>query len=44
MPFYSERLSWRVRNDDSFRELLKRCGPQAITDFYGKPADADAAE
>ncbi len=40
MPFYSERLSWRVRDDDTFRELLERCGPQAVTDFFGKRADA----
>ena len=44
MPFYSERLSWRVRDDDTFRTLLERCGPQAVTDFFGKAADADAAE
>jgi hypothetical protein len=40
MPFYSERLSWRVRDDDTFKSLLERVGPQAVTDFYGK----DAAE
>ena len=44
MPFYSEHLSWRERDNDTFRELLERCGPQAVTDFFGKPADADAAE
>lgn len=31
MPFYSERLSWRVRDDDTFRAHLKRVGPQAVT-------------
>jgi hypothetical protein len=35
MPFYSERLSWRVRDDATFRRLLERCGPQAVTDFFG---------
>ena len=36
MPFYSERLSWRVRDDDTFRTLLERCGPQAVSDFFDK--------
>ena len=36
MPFYSERLSWRVRDDDTFRGLLERCGPQAVSDFFDK--------
>lgn len=36
LPFYSERLSWRVRDDDTFRELLTRCGPQAVSDFFDK--------
>lgn len=36
LPFYSERLSWRVRDDDTFRELLARCGPQAVSDFFDK--------
>ncbi len=34
LPFYSERLSWRVRDDETFRELLERCGPQAVSDFF----------
>lgn len=38
LPFYSERLSWRVRDDETFKALLERCGPQAVTDFYGKGA------
>lgn len=37
VPFYSERLAWRVRDDDAFRAGLERNGPQAVTDFYGKP-------
>ncbi len=36
LPFYSERLSWRVRDDDMFRTHLERCGPQAVSDFFGK--------
>jgi hypothetical protein len=36
LPFYSERLSWRVRDDDSFRSHLERCGPQAVSDFFDK--------
>jgi hypothetical protein len=36
LPFYSERLSWRVRDDEKFRELLARCGPQAVSDFFDK--------
>ena len=36
LPFYSERLSWRVRDDETFRALLERCGPQAVSDFYDK--------
>ena len=36
LPFYSERLSWRVRDDETFRSLLERCGPQAVSDFFDK--------
>lgn len=36
LPFYSERLSWRVRDDETFRKLLERCGPQAVSDFFDK--------
>lgn len=36
LPFYSERLSWRVRDDETFRRLLERCGPQAVSDFFDK--------
>jgi hypothetical protein len=36
LPFYSERLSWRVRDDETFRTLLERCGPQAVSDFFDK--------
>ena len=35
VPFYSERFSWRTRDDDSFRQGLERAGPQAVRDFYG---------
>ncbi len=34
LPFYSERLSWRVRDEETFRTLLERCGPQAVSDFF----------
>ena len=34
LPFYSERLSWRVRDDNTFRAMLERCGPQAVSDFF----------
>jgi len=33
---YSERLAWRKRDSDSFREGLERNGAQAVTDFYGE--------
>jgi len=36
LPFYSERLSWRERDDETFRTLLERCGPQAVSDFFDK--------
>ena len=36
LPFYSERLAWRVRDDETFRKLLERCGPQAVSDFFDK--------
>ena len=35
-PYHSERLKWRGRDDEKFRNRLMRNGPQAITDFYGK--------
>lgn len=34
VPFYSERFSWRTKDDDGFREGLVRAGPQAVSDFY----------
>lgn len=40
VPFHSERLSWRVRDMETFRRQLAISGPQAITDFFG-PADGD---
>ncbi len=36
VPFYSERLSWRVSDPAEFRKGLERTGPQAVSDFYGK--------
>lgn len=36
VPFYSERVGWRVRDDAAFRAGLERTGPQAVTDFYGE--------
>lgn len=39
VPFYSERLSWRRRDDAGFRAGLERNGPQAVTDFYGPQED-----
>lgn len=35
VPFYSERLGWRVRDEQAFKEGLERTGPQAVSDFYG---------
>ncbi len=35
-PYYSERLSYRVRNSETFRAGLERNGPQSVTDFFGK--------
>ncbi len=34
-PYHSERLKWRVRDDDKFRSRLIKNGPQAVKDFYG---------
>jgi len=34
LPYHSERLKWRGRDDAKFRERLKKNGPQAVTDFY----------
>jgi len=36
VPFYSERFSWRTRNEAGFDAGLERAGPQAVTDFYPK--------
>lgn len=36
MPFYSERLAWRWRDEDKFRAGLERAGPQAVSDFYNR--------
>ena len=35
LPYHSERLKWRVRDDDKFRTRLLKNGPQAVKDFYG---------
>ena len=35
LPYHSERLKWRVRDDDKFRARLIKNGPQAVKDFYG---------
>ena len=34
VPFYSERFSWRTRDDAKFISGLERAGPQAVSDFY----------
>jgi hypothetical protein len=34
-PAYTERLLWRIRDEDAFRAGLERAGPQAVKDFYG---------
>ncbi len=34
VPFYSERFSWRTRDDAGFDAGLERAGPQAVNDFY----------
>lgn len=39
VPFYSERIGWRVRDDAAFRAGLERAGPQAVSDFYGDGQD-----
>jgi hypothetical protein len=38
-PFFTERLSWRRRDDEAFRRRLEVAGPQAVSDFYGSPGD-----
>ncbi len=35
LPYHSERLKWRVRDDNKFRARLIKNGPQAVKDFYG---------
>ena len=35
LPYHSERIKWRVRDDDKFRARLTKNGPQAVKDFYG---------
>jgi hypothetical protein len=38
LPYHSERLKWRMRDEEKFRTRLTRNGPQAVTDFYGERA------
>ncbi len=35
LPYHSERLKWRVRDDDKFKARLLKNGPRAVKDFYG---------
>jgi len=35
LPYHSERLKWRMRDDEKFRARLVKNGPQAVKDFYG---------
>lgn len=35
LPYHSERLKWRARDDNQFRARLLKNGPQAVKDFYG---------
>jgi hypothetical protein len=35
LPYHSERLKWRMRDDEKFRARLIKNGPQAVKDFYG---------
>ena len=35
LPYHSERLKWRMRDDEKFRARLEKNGPQAVKDFYG---------
>ena len=35
LPYHSERLKWRVRDDEKFRARLIKNGPQAVKDFFG---------
>lgn len=39
IPFYTERLSWRTRDEEKFKAGLERSGPQALRDFYTKETD-----
>ncbi len=44
LPFYSERLAWRHKDEAAFRAGLERAGPQAIRDFYGDKAGDKAGD
>ncbi len=35
LPYHSERLKWRKRDEARLRARLELNGPQAVTDFYG---------
>lgn len=35
LPFYSEILKWRVRDESQFKARLMKNGPQAVKDFFG---------
>lgn len=35
LPYHSERLKCRARDDNQFRARLLKNGPQAVKDFYG---------
>ena len=39
VPFYSERFSWRTRDEEGFNAGLERAGPQAVSDFYPDKKD-----
>ncbi len=33
-PFYTERLSWRARDEEAFNDGLRRAGQRALDEFY----------
>jgi hypothetical protein len=34
LPYHSEHLKWRGRDDEKFRARLAKNGPQSVADFY----------